>query len=59
MASGHLVEFGSVDACAVQMQRPIVDRNAEIAEDQRIKFRIGDQPPNEKKRQKQRANEGL
>jgi hypothetical protein len=41
------------------MQRPIVDRNAEIAEDQRIKFRIGNQPTDEKKRQKHRANEGL
>ena len=39
-----LVEFPSVvDAvrCAVEMQRAMVDRNAEIAEDKRITFRIG------------------
>jgi len=41
---GMLVEFPSVvDAvrCAVEMQRGMVDRNAEIPEDQRITFRIG------------------
>ncbi len=39
-----LVEFSSVvDAvrCAVEIQRAMVDRNAEIAEDKRITFRIG------------------
>ena len=41
---GMLVEFPSVvDAvrCAVEMQRAMVDRNADIAEDKRITFRIG------------------
>jgi adenylate cyclase len=41
---GMLVEFGSVvDAvrCAVEVQRAMVDRNADIAEDKRITFRIG------------------
>ena len=41
---GMLVEFSSVvDAvrCAVEIQRAMVDRNAEIAEDKRITFRIG------------------
>jgi len=41
---GLLVEFPSVvDAvrCAVELQRAMLDRNAEIAEDQRIAFRIG------------------
>jgi adenylate cyclase len=41
---GMLVEFASVvDAvrCAVEIQRAMVDRNAGIAEDQRITFRIG------------------
>jgi adenylate cyclase len=41
---GMLVEFSSVvDAvrCAVEIQRAMVDRNAGIAEDQRITFRIG------------------
>src|SRR6266404_6031347 len=41
---GMLVEFGSVvDAvrCAVEVQRMMVDRNAEIPEDKRITFRIG------------------
>jgi adenylate cyclase len=41
---GMLVEFSSVvDAvrCAVEIQRAMVDRNAGIAEDQRIIFRIG------------------
>src|SRR5689334_3703044 len=41
---GMLVEFSSVvDAvrCAVEIQRAMVDRNAELAEDKRITFRIG------------------
>src|ERR1700730_13354646 len=41
---GMLVEFPSVvDAvrCAVELQRAMVDRNAEAAEDKRITFRIG------------------
>jgi adenylate cyclase len=41
---GMLVEFSSVvDAvrCAAEIQRAMVDRNAGIAEDQRITFRIG------------------
>src|SRR6202040_3354215 len=41
---GMLVEFSSVvDAvrCAVEVQRAMVDRNAEISEDKRITFRIG------------------
>ena len=41
---GMLVEFASVvDAvrCAVEMQRAMVDRNAEMPEDRRITFRIG------------------
>ena len=41
---GMLVEFPSVvDAvrCAVEMQRAMIDRNADIAEDKRITFRIG------------------
>src|SRR6266404_4847856 len=41
---GMLVEFPSVvDAvrCAVEVQRVMVDRNAEISEDKRITFRIG------------------
>jgi adenylate cyclase len=41
---GMLVEFASVvDAvrCAVEIQRAMVDRNAETAEDKRITFRIG------------------
>src|SRR4051812_38648110 len=41
---GVLVEFASVvDAvrCAVEMQRAMVDRNADIAEGKRITFRIG------------------
>jgi adenylate cyclase len=41
---GMLVEFSSVvDAvrCAVEIQRAMVDRNAGIAEDKRIIFRIG------------------
>jgi len=41
---GMLVEFPSVvDAvrCAVEVQRAMIDRNADIAEDKRITFRIG------------------
>src|SRR5271168_842066 len=41
---GMLVEFSSVvDAvrCAVEIQRAMVDRNAETPEDKRITFRIG------------------
>jgi adenylate cyclase len=41
---GMLVEFSSVvDAvrCAVEMQRAMVDRNAETVEEKRITFRIG------------------
>src|SRR5258705_10107010 len=41
---GMLVEFSSVvDAvrCAVEIQRAMVDRNAETPEDKRIRFRIG------------------
>jgi class 3 adenylate cyclase len=41
---GMLVEFSSVvDAvrCAVEVQRAMFDRNADIAEDKRIAFRIG------------------
>ena len=42
---GMLIEFPSVvDAvrCAVEIQRAMVDRNTDIAEDKRITFRIGD-----------------
>jgi adenylate cyclase len=41
---GMLVEFPSVvDAvrCAAEVQRAMIDRNADIAEDKRISFRIG------------------
>src|ERR1700737_2960087 len=41
---GLLAEFPSVvDAvrCAVEIQRGMVDRNAEIPDDQRIAFRVG------------------
>jgi TolB-like protein len=41
---GMLVEFGSVVGavrCAVEVQRAMFDRNADIAEDKRITFRIG------------------
>src|SRR5271169_1071081 len=41
---GMLVEFPSVvDAvrCAIEVQRAMIDRNAETPEDQRIIFRIG------------------
>src|SRR4249919_4398207 len=41
---GMLVEFPSVvDAvrCAVEIQRAMVDRNADTAEDKRIDFRVG------------------
>jgi hypothetical protein len=41
---GSIVEFRSVvDAvnCAVELQRAMVERNAEVAPDKRIEFRIG------------------
>ncbi len=41
---GMLVEFGSVvDAlrCAVEVQRGMADRNAEVPGDKRIEFRVG------------------
>ncbi len=41
---GSIVEFRSVvDAvnCAIELQRAMVDRNAEVASDKRIEFRIG------------------
>src|SRR5213596_2158836 len=41
---GMLVEFASVvDAvrCAAEMQRAMIDRNADVPEDKRIPFRIG------------------
>ena len=41
---GMLVEFASVvDAvrCAVEMQRAMLDRETEVAEDRRVRFRIG------------------
>ena len=41
---GLLVEFPSVVnavRCAAEMQRAMVDRNATMAEDRRIRFRIG------------------
>jgi TolB-like protein/class 3 adenylate cyclase/Flp pilus assembly protein TadD len=41
---GSIVEFRSVvDAvnCAIEIQRAMVDRNAEVAPDKRIEFRIG------------------
>jgi adenylate cyclase len=41
---GALVEFGSVvDAvlCAVDVQRVVAERNAEVPQDQRIEFRVG------------------
>ncbi len=41
---GALVEFASaVDAtrCAMEIQRAVTERNAEIPEDRRIEFRIG------------------
>ena len=44
MGDGLLVEFGSVvDAvqCAVAVQTGMVDRNAGVADDRRIEFRIG------------------
>ena len=44
MGDGLLLEFPSVvnaTACAVQMQESMALRNAEVAEDQRIVFRIG------------------
>src|SRR5689334_21529469 len=44
MGDGLLVEFGSVlnaARCAVEIQRGMPERNAEIPEDRHIKFRIG------------------
>src|SRR5262245_24284245 len=44
VGDGFLVEFGSVinaARCAVEIQRGMVDRNAEVPEDRHIKFRIG------------------
>jgi class 3 adenylate cyclase len=41
---GSVIEFRSVvDAvnCAVEVQRAMVERNAEVAPDKRIEFRIG------------------
>jgi adenylate cyclase len=41
---GALVEFGSVVdavACAVEIQRAMVQRNGDVPEDQRIQFRVG------------------
>jgi adenylate cyclase len=41
---GAIVEFRSVvDAvsCAIEIQRAMVERNAEVARDKRIEFRIG------------------
>src|ERR1700758_5748619 len=41
---GMLAEFGSVvDAvrCAADIQRAMIDRNADVPEDKRIDFRIG------------------
>jgi class 3 adenylate cyclase len=41
---GSIIEFRSVvDAvnCAVEVQRAMVERNAEVAPDKRIEFRIG------------------
>ena len=41
---GAIVEFRSVvDAvnCAIEVQRAMVERNAEVAPDKRIEFRIG------------------
>jgi len=41
---GALIEFGSaVDAvrCAVEIQRAMAERNADVSEDRRIEFRIG------------------
>ena len=44
MGDGALVEFASVvDAvqCAVEIQRAMAERDTEVAEDQRIRFRVG------------------
>src|SRR5262249_20807423 len=41
---GALMEFGSVvDAvrCAVEIQRSMIDRNADVPENRRVRFRIG------------------
>src|SRR5688500_5550605 len=44
MGDGALVEFASVvDAvqCAVEIQRAMAERETDVAEDQRIRFRVG------------------
>ena len=44
MGDGSIIEFRSVvDAvnCAIELQRAMVERNAEVAPDKRIEFRIG------------------
>jgi class 3 adenylate cyclase len=44
MGDGALCEFGSVVdavACAIAIQRGMAEREAEIPDDQRIRFRIG------------------
>jgi adenylate cyclase len=44
MGDGSIIEFRSVvDAvsCAIEVQRAMVERNAEVAADKRIEFRIG------------------
>lgn len=41
MGDGLLAEFGSVVECAVALQRGLAERNADVAEDQRIEVRIG------------------
>jgi len=44
MGDGMLAEFGSVVhavECAVSLQRGLAERNADVAEDQRIEMRIG------------------
>ena len=44
MGDGLLLEFPSVvdaTACAIEVQEAMVGRNAEVAEEQRIVFRVG------------------
>ena len=44
MGDGALVEFGSVVhavECAVEIQRALAERNADVPDNQRIQFRIG------------------
>jgi class 3 adenylate cyclase len=41
---GSIIEFRSVDDavnCAIEIQRAMVERNAEVAPDKRIEFRVG------------------